>query len=86
MILQIRHVGVDSQRMIPTPISTMNETTDQDLVNLYANHAGVVPAIRMTESQIYRASHAAYVLELRGYFEQAGFWVHDSRPALQATA
>lgn len=86
MFLQPRLDAVDSLRMETATTGTIADSSDQELVDLYAVHAGATRTTEMTESQIYEASVAAYALEFRGYFEQAGFWLHDSRPALRATA
>ena len=86
MLLQREMEAVDSLTMEPTPISSAAGLSNQQLVDLYAIHAGRTPVTQMTIGQIHEASQAAYVLELRGYFEQAGIWLHDERPALHATA
>lgn len=72
--------------MEATGISESSRSTDQSLVDLYAIHATGSSAIAMTEDQVLEASQAAYVLELRGYIEQAGVWLHADLPALKATA
>ena len=66
--------------------SKVPEPSDQELVDLYVDQISRLPAAEMTDSQIRHASQAAYVLELRGYVEQAGTWLHNNRPALHATA
>lgn len=86
MSLQTGLVGADSLRMKPTPINTMQGSSDQDLVDLYTVHASGDAATNMTDIQVEQASKAAYALESRGYVEQAGIWFHGNRPALQATA
>lgn len=86
MSLQMGGIRVDCLRMELTSISRLSESTDQSLVDRYAIHATGSPAIAMTENQIHEASQAAYVLELRGYVEQAGIWLHADLPALEATA
>jgi hypothetical protein len=77
---------VDSLPMETTLSRSAAELSDQELVDLYAIHAGRTPVIQMTVGQIHEASQAAYALELRGYFEQAGIWLHDDGPALFSTA
>ena len=73
--------------MDATPLSGLTESSDQELVDHYAAHAPVGLVTKMTAKQIRRASEAAHALELRGYAEQApGIWLHEDRPALQATA
>jgi hypothetical protein len=72
--------------MQATTPSTNTESSDQELVDLYAAHAGRDSVTDMTDDQIQEASHAAYSLELRGHIEQAGIWLHTNRPALRATA
>ena len=86
MLLQRIGGGTDSPCMDVTPLSDRSESSDQDLVDVYATHAPVDLVSETTAKQIRRASEAAYALELRGYTEQAGIWLHDDRPALQATA
>jgi len=63
----------------------LDESSDQELVDLYATHAPDGPDT-MTDKQIHHASTAAYALERRGYVEQTGTLKHHSLPALQATA
>jgi hypothetical protein len=82
----MRLAGVDWFLMKQIPDSDVTESSDQQLVDLYTVHAGDAAATEMTDIQIHGASQAAYDLELRGYIEQAGIWLHDDRPALQATA
>jgi hypothetical protein len=72
--------------MDATPLSDHTESSDQELVDVYATHAPVDLVSETTAKQIRRASEAAHVLELRGYTEQAGIWLHEERPALSATA
>ncbi len=86
MFLQLGRDGVDSLRMEPTPMIKPAEPSDQELVDLYAIHAGGSQVTQMSVNQIHEAAEAAYVLELRGYIEQAGVWLHNNRPALHATA
>ena len=86
MLLQQEMEAVDSLPMEAIPTSSGAELSNQQLVDLYTIHAGRTPATQMTIGQIHEASQAAYILEFRGYFEQAGIWLHDDRPALQATA
>lgn len=75
----------DSLGMETKTDSGLTGTTDQELVDLYATHAPSAAITEMTDNQIHHASVAAYALECRGYIEQAGIWLHDIRPALQAT-
>lgn len=72
--------------MDATPLNGLTDSSDQELVDVYATHAPVNPVTKMTAKQIRRASEAAHTLELRGYTEQAGVWRHEDRPSLQATA
>lgn len=72
--------------MDATPIIGFSGPSDQELVDAYATHAPVDLVSEMTAKQIRGASEAAHTLELRGYTEQAGIWLHEDRPALQAPA
>ncbi len=63
----------------------LDGSSDQELVDLYTAHAPEAAVNAITDCQIHNASTAAYALERRGYIEQAGVWLHSSRPALQAT-
>jgi hypothetical protein len=72
--------------MDTTPLNGLTESSVQELVDSYATHAPVDLVTRTTAKQIRRASEAAHALELRGYTEQAGIWLHKDRPALHATA
>lgn len=69
-----------------TPLSNPTESSDQELVNSYAADAPADLVAQMTTTQIRRASDAAHLLEIRGYTEQAGVWLHVDRPSLRATA
>lgn len=66
-------------------ITGLAEPSDQELVDLYTTHAPRGIVVEMTDSQIHHAAQAAYALELRGYTEVAGIWLHDTRPALHST-
>jgi len=82
MSLQMEGIPVDSPGMDATPRINSEQPSDQELVDIYALHSDRVNVTRMTVSQVREASEAAYGLELRGYIEQAGIWLHNSRPAL----
>ena len=86
MLLQGIGGSTDSPCMDMTQLSRPTESSDQQLVDSYAAHAPVDLVTQMTTTQIRQASDAAHALELRGYTEQAGIWLHEDRPALQATA
>ncbi|GMQ92930.1 MAG: hypothetical protein BMS9Abin12_0407 [Acidimicrobiia bacterium] len=86
MPLQMGSHGADALRMETKTDEGLTGATDQELVDLYTTHAPRAIVIEMTDNQIHHASAAAYALEYRGYIEQAGIWLHDTRPALQATA
>ena len=63
-------------------------TSDQDLVDLYETHAPAIGAGGATPdaTHIQHAAAAAHALEMRGYVEQAGIWMHLEKPHLRATA
>lgn len=60
-------------------------SSDQELVDLYASNVPHTSDTSVSDRQIETASGAAHTLETRGYVEQAGTWVHHTRPALHAT-
>ena len=86
MLLQRVRGATDLLCMNAIPHISPTEPSDQELVDAYAAHAPEGLVIEMTAKQIRRASEAAHALEVRGYTEQAGVWLHEERPALQATA
>lgn len=60
----------------------IDDSSDQELVDLYAAHALEITASAMTDVQVLHASAAAEALESRGYVERAGTWLHATRPEL----
>jgi hypothetical protein len=86
MPLQTDVNPADSLCMETTSTNQLVEPSDQELVDLYTTHAPRGIVVEMTDSQIHHAAQAAYTLELRGYTEIAGTWLHDTRPALHARA
>ncbi len=63
----------------------IDTSSDQELVDLYATNVPHVADTSVSDRQIEAASTAAHTLETRGYVEQAGTWIHHTRPALHAT-
>ena len=86
MLLQRNAGSTDSLTMDATPLHGPNDSSDQELVDVYAIHAPLDLVSEMTAKQIRHASEAAHTLERRGYTEQAGVWRHETRPSLKATA
>ena len=84
MPLQTNVNPADSFCMDTTSTKRLAEPSDQELVDLYTTHAPRGIVVEMTDNQIHHAAQAAYTLELRGYTEIAGIWLHDTRPALHA--
>lgn len=68
------------------PIDTM---TDQQLVDVYKSHApgwNRSGQPNLGDDHIQWAASAAYNLELRGYVEQAGVWLHTALDDLTPTS
>lgn len=86
MSLQKNATSDDCLHMNATPSNGTSESSDQDLVDSYTTIVPPSPSTDMTTKQLQQASEAAHALELRGYTEQAGTWMHDERPPLRATA
>ena len=83
----MRHPKMPLQTDVNPADSLCTETTSTNqLVDLYTTHAPRGIVVEMTDSQIHHAAQAAYTLELRGYTEIAGTWLHDTRPALHTRA
>ena len=72
--------------MNAAPSNETSESSDQNLVDYYTTIVPTAPSTEMTAKQLQQASEAAHALELRGYTEQAGIWMHDERSPLRATA
>ena len=84
MPLQTDANRADSLCMDTTSTNQIVEPSDQELVDLYTTHAPRGIVMELTDRQIHHAAQAAYTLELRGYTEISGIWLHDTRPALHA--
>jgi len=66
----------------------LSATSDQELVNLYLELASVLES-NVGPSRVHKiqqAASAAHALEVRGYVEQSGIWIHHVKPHLGATA
>jgi len=66
----------------------LSATSDQELVNLYLELASVLES-NVGPSHVHKiqqAASAAHALEVRGYIEQSGIWMHHEKPHLGATA